>query len=31
MPVDSDRFFATKEEAQAKLQELQGESWWYCC
>jgi hypothetical protein len=25
MPVDSDRFFATKEEAQAKLKELQGE------
>ena len=25
MPVDSDRFFATKEEAQAKLEELQGE------
>lgn len=24
MPVDSDRFFATKEEAQAKLQELKG-------
>ena len=25
MPVDNDRFFATKEEAQAKLEELQGE------
>lgn len=25
MPVDNDRFFATKEEAQAKLKELQGE------
>ena len=25
MPVDSDRFFATKEEAEAKLRELQGE------
>lgn len=25
MPVDSDRFFATREEAEAKLQELQGE------
>ena len=25
MPVDNDRFFATKEEAEAKLRELQGE------
>ena len=25
MPVDNDRFFATKEEAQAKLEELKGE------
>lgn len=25
MPVDNDRFFTTKEEAQAKLQELKGE------
>ena len=24
MPVDSDRFFATKEEAQAKLQQMKG-------
>ena len=27
MPVDSDRFFATKEEAQAKLEKLQGEKY----